>query len=62
MQTQMFAATVVALFSTLVPLVSAHGYVKSIAVDGKWYPGNMPGQHTGASFKGFHVVQYSISL
>ena len=38
--------TLVCLFAFL-PLVSAHGYVKAIAIDGTWYDGNKPGSNEG---------------
>ena len=48
-----FSATMQSLFIllailfTLVPFVSAHGYVKAIAIDGQWYSGNPPNNYKG---------------
>ncbi|KAI0791898.1 glycosyl hydrolase family 61-domain-containing protein [Abortiporus biennis] len=36
-------STAFLLFSALLPTVYAHGFVGQVAIDGKWYAGNVPG-------------------
>ena len=40
-----FAALV--SLASVIPLAAAHGYVKSIAIDGQWYAGNIPNNYAG---------------
>ncbi|KAI0631525.1 glycosyl hydrolase family 61-domain-containing protein [Trametes polyzona] len=42
------AVLLISLFSVL-PYVAAHGYLKSVAIDGKTYQGNVPNHPTGDS-------------
>ena len=47
---QTFLAITLALIFAFLPLVSAHGYVKAIAIDGQWYAGNQPNNYKGLCF------------
>ena len=43
-------AALVALFSALLPYVTAHGYFGELKIDGKSYTGNAPGNANSTSF------------
>jgi hypothetical protein len=45
-QTQLLVAFFV---TTFLPYVSAHGYLKAVAIDGQWYAGNLPNNYKGPS-------------
>ena len=42
------AALIVAFLFSFIPHVAAHGYLKSVAIDGQTYQGNVPNNPSGA--------------